>query len=562
MSSTIHPSSRPSPSSRLATGRAATRRLSFAGEAGRLAVALSFVGLLGAQSTSAPPAAGTAANEPPIRVLLRARNGGADRLTSLRYIGGFETKTMLYETLVRRGPDGRIAPGLASQWAFEDGGRVCVLQLREGAAFHDGKPVTAEVVRVHFQRWIGLPEHDWLACNRRIVSVEADGPRTVRITMNEPYALLDDLCAINPCAVVGPGARDWEGEFQRPMGTGPWRFVSAGNGGASWRLARVRGEGADVEVSFVPRGRDREPVDRLLRGEIDVFVGGWDEDLPAAALQELAADPRFAVQTAPGSSVAYLSFRLDEGPTSDRDVRRRIQAAVDRTALIAAVEDGRADACTAWAAPSVQFWPRGRLAQPVLPPAPAGTLPKLTIAAGPGDGRVTRLAEALQGQLQAAGFVVEVLRPPAAVEAASKPAVAAQDRESGDVRRARMRAWREVADQADLRIQITHGVPYDPHQSLVARFGPVPAKNADQPRPRQGVDPALQALVALAMATVDENARVPIYAEIQALLDREALLVPLYAPHRVALRRADIEGIGLDLDCYRADLTGLRRVAR
>lgn len=559
MSSQVQRTSR---SSRLEEGRWAARRLSLAPTAGGFAAALSCVCLLGAQTPPAPPLAATASTEPPIRVLLRARNGGADRLTSLRYIGGFETKTMLYETLVRRGPDGRIAPGLASRWVYEDGGRVCVLQLREGAVFHDGKPVTAEVVRVHFQRWIGLPEHDWLACNRRIVSVEADGPRTVRITMNEPYALLDDLCAINPCAVVGPGARDWEGEFQRPMGTGPFRFVAATDQGASWRLARAQGGGADVEVSFVPRGRDRTPVDRLLAGSIDVFVGGWDEDLPAAALREVAADPRFVVQTAPGSSVAYLSFRLDEGPTADREVRRRIQVAVDRAALIASVEDGRADACTAWAAPSVSFWPRGRLAQPVLAPAPAGSLPKLTIAAGPGDGRASRIAQVLQGQLQAAGFPVEVLRPPAAVEAAAKPAVAEQDTESGDVRRARLRGWREIADLADLRIQITHGVPYDPHQSLVARFGPVPAKNADQPRPRQGVDPALQALVALAMVTADENARIPIYAEIQALLDREVLIVPLYSPHRVVLRRAAIEGIGLDLDCYRADLTGLRRITK
>lgn len=522
----------------------------------------------GVRAQHSPPAAGTATASPapaavgePIRVLLRARNGGADRLTSLRYVGGFETKTMLYETLVSRGPDGRIAPGLATRWWWDESRTTCCLELREGAKFHDGKPVTADAVRVHFQRWIGLPEHDWLAVNRHITGVTTSGDRVVRVHLDQPYSLLEDLCAINPCAIVGPGARDWEGEFQRPMGTGPFRFVSASEDGARWRLERTAAAGAPVEVSFVPRGRDRTPVDRLLRSEIDAFVGGWDEDLPAEAVAEVASDPRFAVQTAPGSSVAYVSFKLDAGPTADLATRQQIRAAIDRAALIAQVEAGRAEPCTAWAAPSVAFWPHGN-GKFGPPPAAVEALPKLTIAAGPGDGRIARIADALAAQLQKAGFPVEVLCPPAAVEAAAKPAINAPDTESGDVRRARQRAWRELADAADLRIQITHGVPYDPHQSLVARFGPVPAKNADQPRPRLGIDPALQALVALAMTTVDENDRVPIYAQIQARLDAEALIVPLYAPHRIVLRRAEVLGIGLDLDCYRVDLSRVERTTR
>jgi hypothetical protein len=64
------------------------------------------------------------------------------------------------------------------------------------------------------------------------------------------------------------------------------------------------------------------------------------------------------------------------------------------------------------------------------------------------------------------------------------------------------------------------------------------------------------------MATVDEVERAPVYAEIQALIDREALIVPLYAPRRIALRRADVDGIDLPIDVYRVDLTGLRRVPR
>lgn len=62
------------------------------------------------------------------------------------------------------------------------------------------------------------------------------------------------------------------------------------------------------------------------------------------------------------------------------------------------------------------------------------------------------------------------------------------------------------------------------------------------------------------MSAPEEAACIPIYAEIQALMDAEALVVPLYSPRRVVLRTAGVDGIGLGIDVYRVDLTGLRRV--
>ncbi len=132
--------------------------------------------------------------------------------------------------------------------------------------------------------------------------------------------------------------------------------------------------------------------------------------------------------------------------------------------------------------------------------------------------------------------------------------------ESGEVRAAANRALRRQADRADIRIQVTHGAPYDPHQSLVARFGPVAAANADDPRPRTGFDLELMALVAEAMATPDESRCELVHARIQELMDRKALIVPLFSPHRVAIHALSVAGIALGNDVYHADLTGLCRV--
>src|SRR5690606_33769660 len=281
-----------------------------------------------------------------------------------------------------------------------------------------------------------------------------------------------------------------------------------------WRVASD--SGCDLDVQFARRGRDAVPIDALLRDEIDAFVGGWDEDLPANRLDELAQDERYRVQTAPGSSVAYLSFRMEEGPTAVVAGRRRIAAAMDRSALISEVEGGRAAACTTWAAPSVAFWPRSKSdAQRSSTDGAkeaSGERITLTIAAGRAESRASRIATAVADQLRNAGFSVEVLRPKAGIVAESAEdglakvgTVRSLDDESGEVRAKRGRAIRAQMEVADVRVQITHGMPYDPQQSLVARFGPRAGENPDSPRPQRGVPARLSQLVAQTMAEPDES---------------------------------------------------------
>ncbi len=53
--------------------------------------------------------------------------------------------------------------------------------------------------------------------------------------------------------------------------------------------------------------------------------GGRELHSPAAVraayLDALAKDPRYVVQQAPGSSVVYVSFKLNDGPTQDSHVK-------------------------------------------------------------------------------------------------------------------------------------------------------------------------------------------------------------------------------------------------
>lgn len=465
-------------------------------------------------------------NEPgisrPWRIAVKASDVALRELSPLSYQGGFETKSMVYETLVRRDREGRLVPGLAASWKLAPDGRSFTFTLREGATFHDGTPVTAADVAVHFKRWVGLPEHAWLRCNERITGVEALGPRRLRITLDRPYALLPDLCAINPTAIRGPGALDREGVHRRPVGSGPFAFVESREDGRVLRYRRHRDARAGSPAEYVDlvrldkTSRD-DPIDALLRGEVDAVLGSWLVQVDPARVGGLRKDPRFQVLTAPGSSMVYLGFKLAGGPTADRDLRLRIAAAVDRDELVRVVEHGLADPSTGWAAPSVKIWPQGKggtsssaTRKPVLE-AP------LRLSAGRRGG--TLLAETLAAQLRRAGLATEVVSGP---------------------------RW-------DLRVEVTHGVPYDPYTTAVSRFTPpTNRRNAESPRSSR-MDDSVTALLRRAMATPDDEARYKIYAQVQDLLDAEAVIVPLYAPRRVAILRKGMPRPKLDHDMYTLD---------
>lgn len=464
-----------------------------------------------------------APREPGIwRIAAKGSEDALRELSPLNYQGGFETKTLVYETLVRVGPDGRIAPALASAWRIEDDGRTFVFTLRAGATFHDGQPLTAADVAVHFHRWVGLPEHDWLRCNRRITAVRATTAGELRIELDRAHALLPDLCAINPTAIRGPGALDREGRFVRPIGSGPFAFVAAREDGRVLRYARIeRGHptGKFVDLVRLAKIDADDPLDALLRGEVDAVLSSWLVRVDPTRVAALRADPRFRVLEAPGSSMTYLSFRGGEGATGTRDVRRWIAATIDRARLVREVEAGLADVSTGWAAPSVRSWPQG------TPPTREGVTPvvgrPLRISAGRAGRRNGALVAALAAQIADAGVPTEI--------------ATADD------------------DTFDLRIDVTHGVPYDPLTTLVSRFLPPPsARNAQTPTYR-ATDARLAELVELAAATAREDAREAVYREIQALLDREAWVVPLFAARRVAILRAEMPAPALDHDMYRLD---------
>ena len=463
------------------------------------------------------PAAAAPTAPSALRVAARLGQRGLAELSPLRYRGGFETKTLAYETLVRIGADGRLAPGLARSWRVEDGGKALVLELRDGAKWHDGREVTAADVAVHCERWLGLPEHGWLRSARHVERVRATGPRQLRFELAQPAALLADLCAINPAAVQGPGAFSREGEFVRPIGSGPFAVVGPVAGDGALRYRQVGGE-ALVDLVHV----DGDALDALLRGDVDAVVGSDLVAIAPARAVQLQKDPRVQVVAAAGSSVWHLALRFDRGPLADLALRQAVAAAVDRDELVRVAAFGFGVGTRGYAAPSVVDWPQG--AAVAAPANGLSSAAPLRLHPGRAD---PLLVTTLVAQLQRRGLPVALLA----------------DGDAGD--------W-------DLRLERTHGVPYDPF-TVVDRFGAAVVGSASSGSSEAPRDAELVAAIDGLLGAADPATWPQHYARIQARLDALLPIVPLFAPARLAVVRAGLPVPQLDHDLYRLDAGWLSR---
>lgn len=487
------------------------------------------------------PGHGLCAQEPPpLRLALAGPRVPVARLCPHLYEGGFAVKTLMFETLVKRDAEGRIIPGLAVSWEFLNSGRSAILNLRKGAVFHDGNPVNAAIVRWNIQCWAGRPLHAWLPAARHIKQVTVLAPDKVRIDMDQAYALLPDLCSMNPSGILGGGSVNAKGYYEKPVGSGRFKFLQARDEGRLLCLIRCRagqpasGARGRLDVAIFPEDDPDAAVDALLEGKVDLVVDTWLTRVARARIASLEKNPDFRVVEGPGSPVMVLQFNLRNGPAADRELRLKIRSLIDRDALIRAIEHGHADPCFSWAAPTVKVWPRSRLrAEPTKAEEspPINSRAPLRLLIEKGKARVAEALPHVVKQLERGGLEVKVL----ALDGA-------------DHYRARS------TGEYDVQLDRTFGVPYDPYLSLVYRLMPPEETKASKSEAPPEVFSALSGLVEEVQRLTDIEDRIEVYRKIQDLMDREAAVIPLYVSRRVAVVRADLEPPRFDHDVYRLDL--------
>ena len=240
----------------------------------------------------------------------------------------------IHDALVRPLPGQKIGNSLAESWTESRDGLTYEFKLRRGLTFHNGDALTAEDVRFSFERYQGAGAREFRA---RVRQLEVVDPLTVRFHLKEPWPDFMTFygTTATAAAIVLPkkyfeqvGADAFR---QRPVGAGPYRFVSQRPGvdivleafTGYWRhTPHVK----RLTLKSVPDGTTRLAM--LKSGETDfaMFLDG-----PEALT--LKGDSRYGLVATRHASIFWIEFADQWDPKSlwhDKRLRLAVNHALDR----------------------------------------------------------------------------------------------------------------------------------------------------------------------------------------------------------------------------------------
>ena len=244
----------------------------------------------------------------------------------------------VFEGLTRIDENGQPQPGLAESWTASEDGKEYTFKLRSGVKFHDGTDFTADDVKFSLDR--ARAENSTNAQKKlfqQIADVTVVDPTTVKVTLANPQGLFIYNMGLGDAVIVAPESAD--GNKEKPVGTGPFKFDSWAKGSAI-KLVKADGYWGNpvfldkVEFRVIPDAAAAVPA--LLSGDVQAFPNAPVGD----ALAQVQADPRLKVVIGATEGETILSMNNKKEPFSKLEVRQAVASAIDRKAVIDAASNG------------------------------------------------------------------------------------------------------------------------------------------------------------------------------------------------------------------------------
>jgi peptide/nickel transport system substrate-binding protein len=234
----------------------------------------------------------------------------------------------IYETLLTRDADGVLQPSLAAELPTQVDATTWEFKLREGVTFHDGSAFNADSVVATVERIVGIVAdgtNDNAGFFGSLAGAEKIDDLTVRITTQEQDGVLP--ARMYWLKMVATAAKDVADLSSAPNGTGPYKFVSRSQGVNVVIEANADywdGAPAVSKVTYEFSDDSATRLAGLKSGKYDVITN--------LAPQDVAQAPKSAqVQ---GQEHPVLILDADEGITADPNVRKALNMAVDKEAIV------------------------------------------------------------------------------------------------------------------------------------------------------------------------------------------------------------------------------------
>ncbi|HUO37502.1 MAG TPA: ABC transporter substrate-binding protein, partial [Mycobacterium sp.] len=249
-----------------------------------------------------------------------------------------------------------IVPGTANLPVVSDGGKVYTFTMRAGAKFSDGKPITPADVKYSFERLMnpkvatgtGGYFTSLIGANAYMAGKATDIPgitttaTTIAFHLSQPDgAFLYKAALPTTCPVpVGTPMKPIEtGSLEMNYASGPFKIASYS---PSRQLVLVFNKNYDqalgvrghvAKIVFQIGAQSTQSVLQIQAGQLDFQVS----NLATADIIKLSQNKALAdqVHDSPRPSLTYIFLNNEVPPLNNVDVRKAINYAVNRTAILA-----------------------------------------------------------------------------------------------------------------------------------------------------------------------------------------------------------------------------------
>jgi dipeptide transport system substrate-binding protein len=276
----------------------------------------------------------------------------------------FDANRPIYNRLVEfRIGSTEVEPGLAEKWDISEDDTVFTFHLRHNVKWHSNanfKPTrdfNADDVIFSFDRqWkddspyhkVSGGGYDYFGdmdMPKLLKSIEKLDDYTVRFTLSEPQSpfladLAMDFASIQSKEYADALAKAGQQEQidQAPIGTGPFEFV-AYQKDATIRYKTFKDYwGKKPKIDALVYSINKDPAVRLAKlraGECQIMAYPNLADLPS-----IREDKALKLQEQPGLNIGYLAMNVTKKPFDDLRVRRAVNMAIDKQAILKAVYQG------------------------------------------------------------------------------------------------------------------------------------------------------------------------------------------------------------------------------
>ena len=273
----------------------------------------------------------------------------------------FDANSQIYSRIVEFERGGtKVVPGLAERWTISPDGLVYTFYLRKGVKWHSNasfKPSrdmnADDIIFAINRQWkedtpyfkVTSSNHSYfndMGMPKLLKSVDKVDELTVKITLNKPEApFLSDLAMeyagiqSQEYAVAMLKAGTPEKIDQDPIGTGPFQLVQYQKDALIRYKSFPQFYGGKAKIdnlvfAITPDASVRWA--KLQKGECHVMPYPNPADVAA-----MKADPKFTVLEQPGLNVGYLAYNTTKKPFDDVRVRKAVNMAINKKAIVDAV---------------------------------------------------------------------------------------------------------------------------------------------------------------------------------------------------------------------------------